>query len=729
MARKEIGIPLDRNNRNNHNANYEELYRMLNTLQTQINDLVLDAGESNQEVAQARNGHQVLGDRLNEFDEQLAETESEVSEFKIDTADRFNEKRDKTQSVDLNEFTPRTLAAIQNKEHEETFDLLSIPRDQSVTPIKTTFIKMSSNIFNKKDVNSGYFLDGEGKKISDSNFSYSNYIPISGTSLSIVNIHRIEYSDQNYEIIQSNHLIPNDINKVNIPDDTMYVRVNVENTRLDSAQMNYGDELIKYEEYYEKLIGVNIDEGNIKEGSITSSKRTILGERSAVLCLEATPNIINEGEKRSIEFFKNTRFYSGKKQYQIEGKTTLQLSKSSDHNLIFLNIETGNFTVLNLINGLQSLSENDVYVSTITFSPNGNIRSVDIGCDYRVNGYPVIDRDGSFDGAIGESPYLIQDLIPSGWYKASDFKGHEAPNHYLDDVTLDYIYQPFEDGLNDEPEYVSKEIMGKDESGEYDVIKYELKPKIVEVKDYNNNLPKIIITGNIHGEEKGSSISISNFVEDLLNNWEEDPVLEWIRFNLHLIFVPVNNPYGFVNSQKKNYNGVDLNRNFSYNWEHMTDTEPGDNLYRGPEPFSEKETQYIRDLINDNLDAMAFYDYHMNGTSGEIWEQSYWTILKGFKSKKGHREMQEIAISDISKVTREAHKRFDVPKSSGFIGYTTISNPATSTTYAFSKDIPSATIECARKFVGEENVYSEGVIQLNAEYIGNKILTTVRHLI
>src|SRR5699024_10102994 len=53
------------------NHNLIELYNMRNVLQTQINDLVLDAGKSDQEVAQARGGHKVLADRLNEIDLQL----------------------------------------------------------------------------------------------------------------------------------------------------------------------------------------------------------------------------------------------------------------------------------------------------------------------------------------------------------------------------------------------------------------------------------------------------------------------------------------------------------------------------------------------------------------------------------------------------------------------------------------------------------------------------------
>ena len=89
MAQKIIKSPVDDNSLNSANHNFTELYNMKNALQTQINDLVLDAGKSDQEVAQARGGHKVLADRLNETDSQLANkaNKDEVSELASGKAD------------------------------------------------------------------------------------------------------------------------------------------------------------------------------------------------------------------------------------------------------------------------------------------------------------------------------------------------------------------------------------------------------------------------------------------------------------------------------------------------------------------------------------------------------------------------------------------------------------------------------------------------------------------
>lgn len=42
MARKEIGVPLDRENRNNHNDNYKELYNNLNNVVKKIKEELYD---------------------------------------------------------------------------------------------------------------------------------------------------------------------------------------------------------------------------------------------------------------------------------------------------------------------------------------------------------------------------------------------------------------------------------------------------------------------------------------------------------------------------------------------------------------------------------------------------------------------------------------------------------------------------------------------------------------
>ena len=82
MARKEIHNALDIQNKNNHNNNFEELYR----LKEIINDLVLDSGKSDAEVVQARGGKKVLADRLDGIEDAINEV-ANMSDVEVSSSE------------------------------------------------------------------------------------------------------------------------------------------------------------------------------------------------------------------------------------------------------------------------------------------------------------------------------------------------------------------------------------------------------------------------------------------------------------------------------------------------------------------------------------------------------------------------------------------------------------------------------------------------------------------
>lgn len=88
MARREIHNELDRANRNNHNDNYEELYR----LKKVVNDLVLNSGESDAEVVQARAGEETLNDRLDIMEDKTENVSKDMVELEEDLT-KETEKR------------------------------------------------------------------------------------------------------------------------------------------------------------------------------------------------------------------------------------------------------------------------------------------------------------------------------------------------------------------------------------------------------------------------------------------------------------------------------------------------------------------------------------------------------------------------------------------------------------------------------------------------------------
>jgi protein MpaA len=86
----------------------------------------------------------------------------------------------------------------------------------------------------------------------------------------------------------------------------------------------------------------------------------------------------------------------------------------------------------------------------------------------------------------------------------------------------------------------------------------------------------VLAIGGIHGNEPVTPPAVRGLIEADV----ADDVEVWL--------VPVANPDGSAAGLRCNANGVDLNRNFSWEWRR------GDG---GSAPFSEPETQALRDLV------------------------------------------------------------------------------------------------------------------------------------
>jgi hypothetical protein len=136
--------------------------------------------------------------------------------------------------------------------------------------------------------------------------------------------------------------------------------------------------------------------------------------------------------------------------------------------------------------------------------------------------------------------------------------------------------------------------------------------------------PALLYTGTAHAREWiGHELAI-NFIDYLLNNYENNPeIIETLTYNT-LYIVPCLNPDGFEYSRKhfsfwrKNRRdngdgtfGVDLNRNFSVGFRKSTNT--SGNTYGGPHPFSEPETLAIKKFVDSHTNITIALDYHSQG--------------------------------------------------------------------------------------------------------------------
>ncbi|UCD16702.1 MAG: immune inhibitor A [Candidatus Zixiibacteriota bacterium] len=181
--------------------------------------------------------------------------------------------------------------------------------------------------------------------------------------------------------------------------------------------------------------------------------------------------------------------------------------------------------------------------------------------------------------------------------------------------------------INDHPGLVSEKlVIGQSLEGrDIWAIKISDNPAVDEDE------PEVLYTAAIHAREVITPEILLHFMDYLTNNYETDPDVRLLVDNRELWFVPIVNPDGYAYNEtvapeggglwRKNRrdngdgsHGVDLNRNFGYMWgyDDIGSSPNSENeTYRGTGPFSEPETQALRDFISsqDFIIAVHFHSF------------------------------------------------------------------------------------------------------------------------
>lgn len=145
--------------------------------------------------------------------------------------------------------------------------------------------------------------------------------------------------------------------------------------------------------------------------------------------------------------------------------------------------------------------------------------------------------------------------------------------------------------------------------------------------------PEVLYTALHHAREPNGLSQMIFYMWYLLENYDTDPEVKYLVDNTEMYFIPCINPDGYQYNEETNPDGggfwrknrrpaaesdevgVDLNRNYGYEWG-IDDTGSSPNMisqtYRGPEAFSEPETQAIRSFSIDH-EIEVVLNYHTFG--------------------------------------------------------------------------------------------------------------------
>ncbi len=153
---------------------------------------------------------------------------------------------------------------------------------------------------------------------------------------------------------------------------------------------------------------------------------------------------------------------------------------------------------------------------------------------------------------------------------------------------------------------------------------------------------QVLFTSLTHAREPMSMMQNIYFMYYLLENYTTDPTIKYLVDNYEMHFIPCLNPDGYLYNEslyeydeafdfhsfgfwRKNkrdnngdgffseqFDGVDLNRNFSYNFginEIGSSSDPGSAVYRGTSAFSEPETQALKWYCEQHNFKIAFNNH------------------------------------------------------------------------------------------------------------------------
>lgn len=146
----------------------------------------------------------------------------------------------------------------------------------------------------------------------------------------------------------------------------------------------------------------------------------------------------------------------------------------------------------------------------------------------------------------------------------------------------------------------------------------------------NKHIPTAVLVGNQHGDEHLGADLLLHWTEHFLHRYiqGDKTIREWLKTR-HFWVIPVLNPDGKVfdmlggvfkwwrfnrGVQHDGQIGVDLNRNFSYQWRAFTYSRYKPFDLPGTHPFSEPETNALRRHIRSIRKLTAVLDVHQSGS-------------------------------------------------------------------------------------------------------------------
>ena len=302
---------------------------------------------------------------------------------------------------------------------------------------------------------------------------------------------------------------------------------------------------------------------------------------------------------------------------------------------------------------IQKYSKVRVYLDG---RPSSDLLNLGLTCDHgqhRKNLYFESDFSASDIRLMDEHGFRFEILIEdvSAFYAAQNATLSQARNSNCDNSASNDYPQPSNFSLGSTGGYFSYQemldnldsmrskyphLISARQAIDSNNLTHENRPiywlRISDNPDIDEAEPEALYNALHHAREPLALSQLIYYMWYLLEHYSQDPAIQYIIDNTELYFVPCINPDGYIYNEINNPNGggmwrknrrnngngtygVDLNRNYGFEWAHDNTGSSGNSssdTYRGTAPFSEPETQNIRDFCQAH-NFLFSINYHTYG--------------------------------------------------------------------------------------------------------------------
>ena len=196
---------------------------------------------------------------------------------------------------------------------------------------------------------------------------------------------------------------------------------------------------------------------------------------------------------------------------------------------------------------------------------------------------------------IYENTILAEYDVPEAWYTPADvgdFLGNTdsfANYSWSSEDIIENLYEPLREIY---PEYIKRENIGKDQSGNYDMFCYIFAPENFE--------QSVFLSAGMHANEEEGYFALAHFLAEVANEDGTNAELHYLREKVRFIVIPVINVWGTHGTHSLS----DANWAIRYN-------STGTDLNRDFRDKTQKETQNVLSVLDKYGDSISYgIDFH-----------------------------------------------------------------------------------------------------------------------